>query len=66
MDLLHLEKIKAILPDMIIVAITALAFPEDRQRCFDAGMNDYLSKPFTREEIAVILQRYLLQPKVLS
>jgi len=52
------KEIKMQKPDIKIVAITALAFPEDRQRCYDAGMVDYLSKPFTRDDIATVLRRY--------
>jgi PAS domain S-box-containing protein len=34
-----------------IVAMTANILPEDRQACFDAGMNDYISKPINIREI---------------
>jgi two-component system sensor histidine kinase/response regulator len=42
-----------------IIAITALAMPADRERCLEAGMDDYLSKPIRREQLDTIVERYL-------
>lgn len=41
-----------------IVALTANVFADDRQACFEAGMDDFLAKPFREEELAEVLRRW--------
>ncbi|MGE3064844.1 MAG: ATP-binding protein [Hyphomicrobiaceae bacterium] len=41
-----------------IIALTANAFDEDRRRCLEAGMDDYLAKPFARDELRHLITRW--------
>lgn len=41
-----------------IIALTANAMKEDRDRCMEAGMDDYLSKPTRKDQLATVLQRW--------
>lgn len=44
---------------MPIIALTALAMEGDREYILDKGLDDYLSKPLTREKLEYVLQKYL-------
>ncbi len=45
-----------------IVAVTASALPEDRDRCLEAGMDEVLFKPLRMEELAAVISHYQPQP----
>jgi len=45
-----------------IIAMTAHAMPEDRQRCFEAGADDYLAKPARRSEVIAAVRRAVARP----
>ena len=42
-----------------IVAMTANAFAEDRRRCLEVGMTDYLAKPFEPETLYALILHWL-------
>lgn len=43
----------------VIIALTALAFEGDRERCLEAGMDDYLAKPIELGSVAALLKKWL-------
>ena len=45
-----------------IVAMTAYGMTDDRRKCLEAGMNDYVAKPVRREILEQILDRWLAPP----
>jgi len=46
------------LAELPVIALTASALAGDRQRCIDAGMDDYLTKPIVREALVEALVRW--------
>jgi CheY-like chemotaxis protein/HPt (histidine-containing phosphotransfer) domain-containing protein len=44
---------------MAIIAVTGNTTDEDRDRCLSIGMDDFLKKPFTFEELREVLERWL-------
>ncbi|MCA3249534.1 MAG: response regulator [Rhodospirillaceae bacterium] len=58
-DCFQSEQSRAVHPQMPIIAVTALAVVGDEERCRQAGMDDYLSKPFGSLELWRILNRWL-------
>lgn len=52
--------------ELPIVAVTANAMQGDRSRCIDAGASDYLSKPFTPQQLAEMVTRWTHPQQVAS
>ncbi len=53
------RQIKAEFPHIPVIAQSANAFDDDRQKCLDAGCSDYISKPIQQEKLIGLLKKYL-------
>jgi CheY-like chemotaxis protein len=45
--------------NIIIIGLSAFAMKDDKQKCLDSGMNDYLSKPCSIPELEQMIQKWL-------
>jgi len=51
--------IAAIPPSIPVIAMTANAMRGDKEKCLLAGMNDYISKPFQKQQLIEIVQKWV-------
>ena len=56
-----IRKLQGIKKNIPIIALTADAMKEDKERCLQEGMNDFISKPFRLIEIESVLTKYLVK-----
>tara|TARA_R110002096_G_scaffold273422_4_gene467242 strand:+ start:5445 stop:6725 length:1281 start_codon:yes stop_codon:yes gene_type:complete len=59
----RIRKLEQPSSDALIIAMTGHAFSEDRIRCLDAGMDDFISKPFEIEQLKVTIERGWSSPR---
>jgi CheY-like chemotaxis protein len=52
-------RLNANLAQIPIIALTALAMPGDRDRCLEAGANEYVSKPVRLKQLTSLMQDLL-------
>jgi len=52
-----------VIRNVLVIAMTASAIQGDREKCLDAGMNNYLAKPVRAQTLKALLESYLSQPE---
>ena len=57
------EKEKTSGTHQLVIALTAHAMKGDQERCFNAGMDDYLAKPIQPQELDGLLEKYVRHRK---
>ena len=55
----ELERSRPTTPRTPIIAVTSNTMIGDRERCLKSGMDDYIGKPYTREELLAVLVRWI-------
>ncbi len=55
----EIRKRNGTLKQIPIIAVTANAMAEDRERCLKAGMNDYLPKPVQKEAVSEMIKKWV-------
>jgi CheY-like chemotaxis protein len=53
-----IKKIREFCPLLPIIAQTAFALSNEMLKAFNAGSNDYISKPFKRDQLLALVSKY--------
>jgi osomolarity two-component system sensor histidine kinase NIK1 len=52
------EKMHEVTNPVTIIALTANTYENDKEKCLSVGMNDYLSKPFSAQQLIEAIEKY--------
>lgn len=52
------RQIKKIKPDLFVIAQTAYTMPEEKERAFQAGFDDYITKPIKSADLMALIKKY--------
>jgi osomolarity two-component system sensor histidine kinase NIK1 len=58
-EIRQLEKENNVEDQVPIIALTANTYDNDRDKCLAAGMNEYLEKPFTSQQLIEMIQKFI-------
>jgi osomolarity two-component system sensor histidine kinase NIK1 len=53
------EKLNEIKNPVAIIALTANTYENDKEKCLSVGMNEYLSKPFSAQQLLNTIEKYI-------
>lgn len=57
-EIREFEKINEVKNPVTIIALTANTYENDKEKCLSVGMNDYLSKPFSAQQLINTIEKY--------
>lgn len=53
------EKLNEVKNPVTIIALTANTYENDKEKCFSVGMNEYLSKPFSAQQLIKTIEKFI-------
>ena len=57
-EIRNIEKLNREANPVAIIALTANTYENDKEKCLRIGMNDYLSKPFSAQQLIQTIEKY--------
>jgi len=53
------EKLREVKKQVTIIALTANTYENDKEKCLSVGMDDYISKPFSAQQLIKAIEKYI-------